>query len=194
MDKDKSLTNTNKSIISLSDKITKGLSNLRQEKKDLKTFEDTIFLLDVSGSMAYRIDEKRKIDHLFEVMKNYPSVRKISFNHSVHSGLVRYPGGGTNLSGALQFVKQSNPKKIVLISDGEPDCPDYVLQIVKTEINFPINIIFIGIPGSIGERFMKKLAELSGGKQVTVNTEKPKEFKKSLTNETKLLLTDGTTS
>lgn len=54
------------------------------------------------------------------------------------------------------------------------------------ELKQPINIIFIGIKGSTGD-FMKRLAQMTGGKNITLS-EKTKDFSSQLINMTKQML------
>jgi hypothetical protein len=57
--------------------------------------------------------------------------------------------------------------KIILISDGLPNVPDDAMRVAKTFKN-RIDCIYIGPKGDMGEDFMFRLANLHGGKQVTI--------------------------
>lgn len=86
------------------------------------------------------------------------------------SGRPPYFGGGTNLAGALRFVQPADGTgmRLIVISDGYPDDADAALQAARG-FTSRIDTIYIGQPGSAGERFLARLAAASGG-QHSLNT------------------------
>lgn len=187
----KDLTLTGKGAVSLSQRMRNGLTEIRAQKSAIEQAADTVFVLDVSGSMNELVDDKTKIHHLREVMADYPAAEKTIFSTTVGTGsLPNRAGGSTAMHKAFKHLQMGRRfKKIVLISDGIPDAPDEALREAKA-LGQPINIIYIGPGGDEGEAFMKRLAAETGGQQATANTHK-QEFSQQLTAQTKLLLTDS---
>jgi len=86
----------------------------------------TVILLDTSGSMAWTVGTRRRIDVLADILKAIPprsDVRRVSFNSVVTEidNDLPEPGGGTALADALTFAATTNPDHVIVISDGEPD-------------------------------------------------------------------------
>lgn len=152
----------------LSDKIHISFSKLNLDKADVRA--QRLFLLDVSGSMGDKVDKRRKIEHLRDVMSRYKDANKVCFSSGVHTGQdIPEPDGGTNLAMALAHVRkiEQKPKRIVLVSDGEPNSETEALR-EATQLAIPVDIIFIGEKGGKGERFMEKLAQTTGGEHFVV--------------------------
>ena len=152
----------------LSDKIKLNFTKLNLDKPEV--LSDTAFLLDVSGSMSAKVGKERKIDHLRNVMGGYPAAKKFSFSDNVHDEKnIPEPNGSTDLAKAFRYLRNTGlkPKRVVLVSDGEPNEESSALNEAK-ELAIPIDIIFIGDKGSRGERFMEKLASASGGQHMVV--------------------------
>jgi hypothetical protein len=146
---------------------------LNLEKMNLN-LNETVFVLDVSGSMGDRIYGKEKIDSLRDIMEKYQDAKMICFSTNVKSinkaSDIPDPSGSTDLAEALIYVGRNispEPKKIVLISDGQPDSKPKALLIAK-ELEIPIDIIFIGTSGTYSEKFMEELANATGGKHFVV--------------------------
>ena len=166
--KDLLRSNNDESRLSLSQKLSKGLEEIKAKKDFLKK----IFLLDISGSMEMYIEGKSKLDHLRDIMKDYPESRKICFSSDVYCNVDRNGNvdcnipssahGSTDLAGAIRYMRglAKRPERIVLISDGEPDDMDAAIR-EATGFSVPIDIIFIGQKGSSGERFMIRLILIS---------------------------------
>ncbi len=152
--------------LNLAKKMELNLNKLNLDKDDV--IQDSIFLLDVSGSMDTQVDKERKIDHLRKVMTKYPKGRKICFAtkpyDEEHSKTIPEPDGGTDLARAIIYVQKMYAfKKIVLVSDGEPDDDIAAIRAAKA-CNVPIDIIYIGKEKGRGASFMAMLARETGGK------------------------------
>lgn len=158
--------NTHK--LDLTKKMDNSFKKLNLDKPDV--LSGTLFLLDVSGSMGEKSGDKRKIDHLRLVINNYPMGRKICFSSNVDKGdKIPEPNGSTNLARALRHISgmPNKPKRIVLVSDGEPDSESDALT-EANHMELPIDIVFIGNKESKGQLFMEKLAARTGGNNFIV--------------------------
>lgn len=183
--------------LSLSQKLIKGLEEIEVKKN----FQKKVFLLDISGSMEMYIEGKSKLDHLRDIMRDYPEARKICFSSDVYCNVDRNGNvdcaipmsaqGSTDLARAIRYLRTlvKRPERIVLISDGEPDDSNTA---IREAIGFsvPIDIIFIGQKGSSGERFMINLAKFTMGRQFTIE-DKSANFQKQLSIKIAGLLTSG---
>jgi hypothetical protein len=84
-------------------------------------------LVDVSGSMSEPVGRQRRIDVLADILRDVfaAGARLFAFAGTVHeiepSGTLPEPGGGTALDQALDHVALLAPKRVIVISDGEPD-------------------------------------------------------------------------
>jgi len=184
----KSLVFTGKGAsLSLPGQMRQGLATIREEKALAKATESIVLLLDVSGSMSEYVGEKRKIDHLREAVRDYASLRKVSFSSDVAEGSIPNPNGGTNMADAFEHLLSSHPKEVVLISDGLPDSQEGALSAARS-LACPINVIYIGPGGDEGEAFMERLAAETSGKQVTADTRLYEDFSRKLTNSVRLML------
>lgn len=183
--------------LSLSQKLSKGL----EEIKAKKDFQKKIFLLDISGSMDMYVEGKSKLDHLRDIMRDYPEARKVCFSSDVYCEVDRNGNvdcvipmsahGSTDLARAIRYLRTlaKRPERIVLISDGEPDDSNAAIR-EATGFSVPIDIIFIGQKGSSGEMFMIKLATFTRGRQFTIE-DKSANFQKQLSIKIAGLLTSG---
>lgn len=183
--------------LSLSQKLSKGL----EEIKIKKDFQKKVFLLDISGSMDCYVDDKSKLDHLRTIMKDYPEAKKICFSSDVYCSVDRNGNvdctiptsahGSTDLARAIRYLRTlaKRPESLVLISDGEPDDMGAAIR-EAAGLSVPIDIIFIGQKGSSGERFMINLAQLTRGRQFTIE-DKSANFQKQLSIKIAGLLTSG---
>ncbi len=148
--------------LDLSKDIDESFKKLDLDKPDV--LEETVFVLDVSGSMDGMSGKQRKIDHLRDVMSKYPTAHKVCFSDDVYlTQDIPEPRGGTSLDKTFRYLaKTNNFKKIVLVSDGEPNDEGEALNEAVT-LGAKVDIVFIGTKGSRGERFMERLAERTGG-------------------------------
>ncbi len=131
-----------------------------------------ILLLDVSGSMQQYVNGKRKIDILRETITNFTGVRMFAF--SAYTEAVKYipePQEDTDLTRAFQHLKPliNKDTNLVLVSDGEPNNRESSLKEGES-LGIPVNVVFIGNINSSGEQFMKLLARLTNGREITVDT------------------------
>jgi hypothetical protein len=151
--------------------------------------------------MEMHIEGKSKLDHLRDIMKDYPEARKVCFSSDVYCNVDRNGNvdctiptsahGSTDLARAIGHLRglAKRPERIVLISDGDPDDPNAA---IREAIGFsvPIDIIFIGQKGSSGEIFMINLAKFTRGRQFTIE-DKSANFQKQLSTKIAGLLTSG---
>lgn len=89
----------------------------------------TVILLDVSGSMAEPVGQRRRIDVLADILGQVrpsapPDTRVIAFASVVREVApgdpLPEPGGGTDLRAALEYVARFRPARLIVITDGEP--------------------------------------------------------------------------
>lgn len=168
--------------LTLSDKIRVGLKEMKLEKAEIVAKQGVVFLLDISGSMQERVEGKRKIDHLRDVMQAYRDTRQVCFSHHVwETNKIPEPQSNTDMAQGFSYLQTlaPHPNLVVLVSDGEPDNPSDA-EAQALALHIPVNIIFIGMKGSYGEVFMLRLAQLTGGKVHTVQPTAPN-FGKQLT-------------
>lgn len=145
-------------------------------------------LLDVSGSMIGQVGNKRKIDMLRSAVSNYKGVHQYIFSDRVtETQYIPEPHGSTELHSAFRYIAKANPLKLLLVSDGLPDDPDASIDAGKA-LKISIDVLYIGTPGDEGEQFMKQLAEVTGGKFMTVDTMEINDFQKNLTEGIKFML------
>lgn len=131
---------------------------------------------DGSGSMY--MEDSRGGKSRFNILKkeleslqedNPGAVAVISFSDYTEWNPDGHPvqgGGGTRLLDALKFVKAVDGTgiKIVVISDGEPDDEEGVLNYAKT-FETKIDCIYVGPEYERGgQKFLQRLAEATGGK------------------------------
>src|SRR3972149_5766281 len=97
-----------------------------------------VLLLDTRGSMDSPAESpgERRIDALRGVVatlrQKQLAFRQLSFNSDfMWTDIIPEPSGGTNLSGALDFVGQIKPEHLIIISDGEPDSQDAAMASAK---------------------------------------------------------------
>jgi Mg-chelatase subunit ChlD len=152
---------------------------------------DCIVVVDTSGSMGShdsRGNQSRydvAIEELAALQNSLPGkIAVVSFsNHPEFcpSGVPINFGGGTDLAGALRFVKIADVEGIrfIVISDGMPDSPDRALEVARTFRN-RIDVIYVGPEDyPTGREFLERLAAISGG--VTVTADRAKELAPAVT-------------
>lgn len=196
----KNLVLTNKAVTTVSNlrenltKLKEVKQTVMQRKAEIVKEGETLLLLDASTSMDdHDSNGIPKMKTLGKMIKTMPNADKIYFNSDVFNYGKRTdtpaPNGNTDLALAFEYIKSNcmnKYKKIILISDGEPFSEHEAIQ-AALELKQPINIIFIGIKGSTGEDFMKRLAQITGGTNITLS-EKTKDFSNQLINTTKQML------
>jgi hypothetical protein len=153
----------------LTQKMREGLKTMRDEKAFITAKRNTVFLLDVSGSMVEVVDGKRKIDHLREVMREYADMKKVSFSETVFEDTIPEPRANTDMALGFTYLLAQPPRRVVLVSDGVPDSEETAEE-AALKLKCPVDIIFIGQKGSRGEAFMKRLAQMTGGAEFTAET------------------------
>jgi hypothetical protein len=140
-----------------------------------------LILVDCSGSMTAKDagtngNQKRHtaaqevLDILQEEYPGHIAVAAFnSLSHGlVHTGILPSPDGGTPLAEALDFFYPKLKvwkKKFVVVSDGEPNDPNKALMVARKEA-YPTYGIYVGDMNNSagGVEFMRKLAEVTGGK------------------------------
>lgn len=152
-----------------------------QGKSIAETFvsADCVVLMDVSGSMSscdsrgMRSRYEVGCEELATLQRTLPGkIAVVSFANQAQfcpAGVPTPPGGGTNLAGALRFVKIADVTgmQFVVISDGYPDGPEAALAVAREYAN-KISTIYVGPEeDERGRWFLAELARVSGGVAVT---------------------------
>lgn len=152
-------------------------------KMRIASINDKTLLLDVSGSMSGQpLEQLKKV--VKELKENYKDkIRWIAFSNEAKSDtdlsddlerVNEVKSGGTEYVPAFMKVKEMHDKgelsfdKIVIISDGCPGDVDAALLKAK-ELGKPVDVIYIGSVGDSGETYLKKIAQETGGQQITVD-------------------------
>lgn len=159
---------------------------------------EVVILVDTSGSMSSRDSRGGRsryevaCEELGQLQNSMPGkVGVIAFSDNAEfcpSGIPTYFGGGTNMSGALEYCKIADlpGMTFVLISDGQPNDESKTLEAAGRYKN-KINTIFVGAEHNQAERdFLARLAAATGGQTMLV--EKAKELANGIEQ---LLLTSG---
>jgi len=135
---------------------------------------DVLLIVDMSGSMGahdapggksrYEAAEQ-ELRRLQE--QNPGKIAVIAFSDTAEfapTGIPRRMGAGTNLAGALSFVKPADGTgvRFIVISDGEPDDPPKALATART-FESKIDCVYIGPESGHGRAFLERLAAASGG-------------------------------
>lgn len=139
---------------------------------------DAILIVDTSGSMMSKDAPGGKMRHvaaadeLRRLQQDMPGkIGVVAFSSEVKlcpSGVPERFNGGTDMAGALNFIKDFDDTgiKFVLISDGEPDSQSETLKVAHT-FKSPISCCYIGPEdGHHGRRFLDKLANATGGTHI----------------------------
>lgn len=140
-----------------------------------------VVVVDISGSMDTRDagDGHRRIDvarmELAKLQKKMQGqIAVVEFNYQAswrRDGMVGEPAGGTNLSGALEYVRDlvgpGLPRvQVVVVSDGSPDVAESALAEAKliAGAGAKLSAVYCGPDnGDEGKRFLRRLAALGGG-------------------------------
>jgi hypothetical protein len=88
-----------------------------------------IILIDCSGSMDLPVGGRRRIDILADILRQVlpttPGARLVAFNNTVSpiasADQLPEPDGGTDLRRALEQIAPWRPRRVIVVSDGEPD-------------------------------------------------------------------------
>jgi Mg-chelatase subunit ChlD len=159
---------------------------------------EVIIVCDTSGSMGTHDSRGGKsrydvaCEELAALQGSMPGkIAVISFASEVTfcpNGVPFNYGSGTDLAGALTFVKAADMipgMKFILVSDGEPDDQASALR-VASQFKNKIDVIFVGNEKSpTGRAFLEKLAKTTGGQTVTA------EAAKTLAAQVQVLLLKG---
>lgn len=135
-------------------------TNLRDKISILKKTRNTCILADVSGSMDEYINPgERKIDALKFCLTDFKLIKLYAFSSQCYVVTeLPNPGGSTALHRAFQVIKQDNIKKVILLTDGQPDNCEWAL---KEANGLEIHIIYIGPQPA--PQFLADLASTHGG-------------------------------
>ena len=138
---------------------------------------DVLLIVDMSGSMSthdapggltrYEAAEKELARLQNELPGKIGVIAFSGYPVFCPNGQPPRLDGSTDMEAALQFIKVADDTgiKFILISDGEPNDERATLNVART-FKTKIDTIFIGPELSPGKDFLKKLASLTGGKQV----------------------------
>jgi Mg-chelatase subunit ChlD len=147
---------------------------------------EVVVVVDTSGSMGSpdagdgmtRYDKACQELMLLQ-QRNSGKVAVIGFSNFPNfypGGKPDFLAGGTEMAKALKFTKVADVEGMTffLISDGYPtDGEDQVMKIARKYQN-KINTIYCGPEGDLGQKFLERLAQASGGRFATA--EKVKEL------------------
>jgi hypothetical protein len=168
----------------------------------------SILAVDISGSMTSvvkrtglrAIDEMRKVVDV--LLETHPvPVMAFGFHKFDGGPSVRMvervpdePQGFTPLATAIKMARDQGATHLVVISDGQPTTEGGSLNEKETldaarAFEGPIDVFYIGDAGDKGEAFMRKLAQLTGGRCDT--TDLNTVGTKQLTGKIVALLGDG---
>jgi len=164
----------------MSNEITYGsLGYLEQNGRSIaETFAmdvAAIVMIDTSGSMAATDCQNGQMRHtvacneLRKLQREIPgkiAIIEWSSSHAFCPGGVPGPpiGWTTDMAGVLAFVHRADDTgiKLILISDGHPDCEQSALNQARL-FRSKIDTVFIGPENDPGADFLRRLAALTGG-------------------------------
>lgn len=169
------MATNNTSLTRLASHLTASAGNalsLRQRSTELALrAESNILLLDISGSMAERIEgPTRRIDALWSIVQQMRA-SAIQFKTAVFSYdcvwsdaiICPQVQSSTNLAGALRFVASAKPQQITIVTDGEPDSAEEALY-EASALRCKINVLYVGDPHATHAiEFCRQLAASAGG-------------------------------
>ena len=155
----------------------------------------TVILLDTSSSMAMPVmGGQRRIDLLDNILKNVvtPSVHLLAFSNYVTAlepgQQLPEPSGGTDMHLALDYAARLSPRRVIVISDGEPADAKATIASARA-LNCIISTFHCGDETNRSAiAFLKQLALCSRGgvgRPLLADLRKPEK----LTSELRLLLT-----
>lgn len=170
----------------MTEELAKALgTNLTLAQKLRLKKQQGCLLLDISSSMASEIEPGHsKLQALKDIVEGLSiasayifssSIRKVAKSAipSVHSG------GGTNMAGALNTLKLEGHKKIVMITDGQPDNQATVLEAVQ---GIELRILYVGPEPK--PKFLDELAKAGA----SFCSQEDLKLTKELTDKVQLLL------
>lgn len=129
-----------------------------------------VLLLDVSGSMQENVGNRRKIDILRDAVTKVGVGMEVYVFASdfVKTKYIPEPHGSTNLKQAFKSLSGQS-MQLLLVGDGVSDDPEEAIR-AGVALRCPVNVLYIGEPGDQGEAFMRRLAEATCGKWLTLDT------------------------
>lgn len=129
-----------------------------------------LVLADISSSMDLRTSfGMSRIDCLRKALTPYKGrVHVVAFNNSVMEcdpDMLPAAYGGTSMHKALDRAAELLPRKVLLMSDGEPDLKTATIEAAKVLAkDCNIDTLFIGDPNDEGAKdLMRQIAEIGGG-------------------------------
>lgn len=134
---------------------------------------DLGIVADVSGSMSEAAGPgKRRIDVLREALSlTLPDTgaRVIAFSSTarlVEGATLPDPSGGTALHRAISLAASLGMRRLLVMSDGQPDDAGAALLAAR-EFGGPVDVIYCGPDNDLtAKEFMARLAQQSGGQSV----------------------------
>ena len=140
-----------------------------------------VVLVDISGSMDTRDagDGHRRVDIARQEMaklqkKMQGQIAVVEFNYDARwrrDGMVGEPAGGTNMAGALEYVRDlvgpGLPRvQVVVVSDGSPDTEQETIEQAKliAGAGAKVSTVYCGPDNhDAGKAFLKRLSSVGGG-------------------------------
>jgi hypothetical protein len=161
--------------------LSEEASNFKSIKKRMElATNETVILADYSTSMSTHVGKYEKLASLKIAVRNLfkrmPTNRFIIFGYAAYltdiTSINRATEPSTNLAAGLELACQFKPKRTIVITDGQ--CNDEKLALEQAEkLTGVIDVIFCGNPSDLKAiEFLKKLARLSGGREITVDMTK----------------------
>jgi hypothetical protein len=135
---------------------------------------EMVLLVDVSGSMVTNDAPNRMTrwkyaqEQLTNLQGLYPGkIALVEFSSNVFyrpNGQLSPPNGSTAMHKGLDFVKVADDCgiKIIIVSDGDPDSKDQAINIAS-KFKTQIDAIYCGREGGLGQQFLQKLVNKTGG-------------------------------
>jgi hypothetical protein len=172
---------------------TEGGPASKLKKRYSEASEEVLIVADCSSSMDDHIGNSglKKSQHLAialrDVLSAHPNIRLIAFDTTAEEIAnipawldalalqaagkpTSYPviiSGGTNLDQGLKLAATLKPRKTIVISDGQPTCSEQAALDEADKMTGRIDTIYCGADTHPAVDFLRKLARLSGGVQVT---------------------------
>lgn len=163
--------------------IPKTEMSIKDEIKLMKASENTVFMVDYSGSMLSIVENVPKYSHVASMLATVCATNMIAFSSgakrcnsiSDYSRLATDEAGGTNLSNAFEHLIKSSDlhpglKKIIIISDGETSYAEECYKLAKqiyTTFGCTIDSILIG-NSSMGKKILDNITKIGHGQSVSL--------------------------